>query len=261
MQVEFPSKYLPTQSHEYISSRKLNGSNIYDRKVVGDPRMYSPYDEILHENRNSTIPIHRITINSKDPPLIPASLNNQTHKFREPIVDPIIDKNGTIYQQIATKLHRQRSNPTVGSIQSSYNIDHQRSASPALSKIIEEDRISSSSSSTTDSAVSNNESSFLPRDFNSDIFYQSVFKPELFTDDRNQRYIEMKLDVHDYTPDEIQVSMNDNDLIVQVERTNFYKQITLPSNTDATSLSLHHHDKKLHIKVKLLDEYSSFKYI
>ncbi len=259
MQVEFPSKYLPTRSHEYISSRKLNGSNIYDRKVVGDPRMDSPYDEILHENRNRAVPIHRITINSKDSPLIPASLNNQTHKFRESIVDPIIDKNGTIYQQTVTKLHRQGSNPTVGSIQSSYNIDHQRSASPALSKIIEEDRISSSS--TTDSTVSNNNSSFLPRDFNSDIFYQSVFKPELFTDDRNQRYIEMKLDVHDYNPDEIQVSMNDNDLIVQVERTNFYKQITLPSNIDPTSLSLHHQDKKLIIKIKLLDEYSSFKYI
>ena len=43
-------------------------------------------------------------------------------------------------------------------------------------------------------------------------------------------------------------------------KANFYRQITLPSNIDAASLSIHHHhDKKLYITIKLLDEYSSIK--
>ncbi|CAF4611976.1 unnamed protein product, partial [Rotaria sp. Silwood2] len=70
------------------------------------------------------------------------------------------------------------------------------------------------------------------------------------------------LDMYDYHPDKIRVSINDNDLTVQVEQTNFYRQITLPSNIDLSSLSVHYHyDRKLYITIKLLDEYSSFKYI
>jgi HSP20 family molecular chaperone IbpA len=134
--------------------------------------------------------------------------------------------------------------------------DH--SGSPFLSSITEEDSIRSLTPQTDTS----NESSIFPPDFNSEIFYESIFQPEIFTDDRHQRYIELKLDVHDYNPDDIKVSINDNDLIVQVEKTNFYKQITLPSNIDSASLAVHHHhDKKLYITIKLLDEYSSFKYI
>jgi len=148
------------------------------------------------------------------------------------------------------KFHH-RSSPTT-------ELEHHRSISPALSDIVEED-IDRSITSNTDSI---NESSIFPQDFNSDNFYRSIFQPEIFTDDRNQRYIEMKLDVHDYNPDDIKVSINDNDLIVQIKNSNFYKQITLPSNIDLTSLSVHHHyDKKLYITIKLLDEYSSFKYI
>jgi HSP20 family molecular chaperone IbpA len=138
------------------------------------------------------------------------------------------------------------------------NIGRDRSNSPALSHITEEDSIRSS----TPQSDTSNESSIFPSDFNSKAFYQSIFEPEIFTDGRHQRYIQLKLDVHEYNPDDIQVSINDNDLVVHVDKTNFYRQITLPSNIDAASLSIHHHhDKKLYITIKLLDEYSSIKYI
>ena len=138
------------------------------------------------------------------------------------------------------------------------NIARDRSASPALSHITEEDSIRSS----TPQSDASDESSIFPSDFNTKAFYESIFEPEIFTDGRHQRYIELKLDVHEYNPDDIQVSINGNDLVVHVDKTNFYKQITLPSNIDAASLSIHHHhNKKLYITIKLLDEYSSIKYI
>jgi HSP20 family molecular chaperone IbpA len=136
--------------------------------------------------------------------------------------------------------------------------DYRRSDSPTLSN---EDNFNFDRRSMTPS-LSEHKSSLFPEDFDSDVFYQSSFQPQIFTDDRDQRYIEMKLDVHDHKPNEIDVSINDNDLIVQTKHKNFYKKITLPSNTDLTSLSTqHHHDKKLYITAKLLDEYSSLKYI
>jgi HSP20 family molecular chaperone IbpA len=227
MQINLPSKHSSTR---FTQSRKLNTNN---------------------ENRN--IPIHRISINSRDSSVIPS-----TYKFPPSIDNPSINKKNSKYEeQTVIETHRRRSSPTTG-LQSSYEIEHRRSKSPALSSITEED----SHRSITPSTDSSNDSSIFPRNFNSDIFYRSIFQPEIFTDDRNQRYIEMKLDINDYNPDDIKVSINDNDLIVQIKNSNFYKQITLPSNIDSTSLSVHYHyDKKLYITIKLLDEYSSFKYI
>lgn len=126
-----------------------------------------------------------------------------------------------------------------------------RSVSPGLSSITEE--------STSDSSAG---STIFPTDFNSSAFYRSEFHPEIFTDDQHRRFIELKLDVRNSHSEDLQISINGNDLIVRNENTNFYKQITLPSNIDASSLSInHHHDHKLYITIKLLDEYSSFKYI
>lgn len=134
-----------------------------------------------------------------------------------------------------------------------------RSGSPALSNITEESTVETSSTSQTDSSQ---ESTIFPADFNSNVFYRSEFRPEIFTDDQHQRYIELKLDVQDSHSDDLKVAINGNDLIVQNEKMNFYKQITLPSNIDSSSLAIHHHhDKKLYITIKLLDKHSSFKYI
>ncbi len=108
--------------------------------------------------------------------------------------------------------------------------------------------------------------------FNSEAFYRSAFQPQIFTDDRGQKRVEMKLDVNNYSPNEIKVSVNGNDLIVQAEhsverpptsstRAYFYKQITLPANTDLSSLSSQYHpDGKLHITATLSLEKSSIRY-
>jgi hypothetical protein len=231
MQVEFPSKHLPTRSTSssgYTVLQKLNANE----NAISDSFIHN---ELFNDHSSN---IHRIPINSRDS-------NSSSYKFHQSIDDPIIP------------LRRQRL----------HEAEYKRSNSPALSDIMEEDHLGSSVRRSATPTLSfhtdsSTESSIFPRDFNSEVFYQSVFQPEIFTDDRHQPYIEMKLDIHDYNPDKIKISINNDDLIVHIEDTKFYKQITLPSNTDFTSLSIHyHHDKKLYITVKLFDEYSSFKYI
>ncbi|UJR15385.1 hypothetical protein I4U23_002333 [Adineta vaga] len=244
MQVDFPAKY---------SSRK---TSVHARDHSADI-------ESFHENRTDTIPIQRISINSRNSTHTPVVSNDQAYKFHQSIGNSKANKTLPAYKQVIHNIHRRRPTPTVG-LQPTYNGDVQRSMRPTLSNIIEEEstKSSSSSSSDTDSTLSNRSTSYFPRDFNSEIFYESVFQPEIFTDDRRQRYIEMRLDVQDYKQDDLKVSINDNDLIVQSKNTNFYKQITLPSNADLSSLSTHyHHDKKLYITVKLLNADSSFRYI
>lgn len=82
----------------------------------------------------------------------------------------------------------------------------------------------------------------------------------------------MKLDTNNYQPNEIKISVNGNDLIVQAEhndehpptsssRAYFYKQITLPPNTDLNSLSSQYHpDGKLHITAKISQGQTSINY-
>ncbi|CAF2749308.1 unnamed protein product [Rotaria sp. Silwood2] len=279
MQVDFSSKYSPTRfvrSSRYSSPQQFNDSNAFSNAYI-----HSSYGKLPHEIRNSItshtyrIPIRQLSNNSIDSSRFPARSISPTYQFRQSINEPQINKNNATYQQTVTETHRethrQRSSPTTG-IQSSYESEHQRSGSPLLYNTNEDhfqsninsnrQSMTPSLSLDTNSSNNNNESSVFPRDFNSDVFYQSVFQPQIFTDDRNRRYIEMKLDMYDYNPDKIRVSINDNDLTVQVEQTNFYRQITLPSNIDLSSLSVHYHyDRKLYITIKLLDEYSSFKYI
>ncbi|CAF0824717.1 unnamed protein product [Adineta steineri] len=198
--------------------------------------------------------------------------------------------------------HR-RSSPTSG-VQSSHEVEHHRSGSPSIVKDIDTERFRSGlnlgnrsrtppSSSrnlevrefsrrvgggTNDRATDNdrftssNEPSIFAHDFNSDAFYRSAFQPQISTDDRGQKRVDMKLDVNNYQPNEIKVSVNGNDLIVQAEhsverpptsssRAYFYKQLTLPPNTDLKSLaSQYNPDGKLHITAKLSQEQSSIRY-
>ncbi|CAF0928613.1 unnamed protein product [Didymodactylos carnosus] len=105
--------------------------------------------------------------------------------------------------------------------------------------------------------------------FNADAFYKSAFQPEIYYDQQGQRGIEMKLDVQNFEPEEIKVTMDGQDLIVQAEhdsqrssnhssRSYIYKQITLPPNADITSLSSEYNaDKKLYIRALLKDDKSS----
>ncbi|CAF3207947.1 unnamed protein product [Rotaria socialis] len=224
LQVEFSSKYPSVQliqPNRYALPRKVNDTG------------------------NHRIPILQRFNHSVGSTLLPTRSNAIMYKFHQPIADRVITKNNTIHKETHREKHRQRSSPTT-TIQSS----HERSDSPT------------SLSDMTDDSDTINESSLFPREFDADAFYRSVFQPKVLTDDRDQRYIEMKLDMKDYNPDKIQVSINNNDLVVHVDETNFYKQITLPSNIDLLSLSIYYYDdRKVNIRIKLLDEYSSFKYI
>ncbi|CAF3691833.1 unnamed protein product [Rotaria socialis] len=112
----------------------------------------------------------------------------------------------------------------------------------------------------------NDQPSLFTQDFNSDAFYRSAFQPQVFTDDRGHNRVEMKLDVQNYEPNEIKVSVSGNDLIVRAEhnverpptsstRSSFFKQITLPPNTDLGSISSQYRpDGKLHITATLPNE-------
>ncbi|UJR31274.1 hypothetical protein I4U23_018774 [Adineta vaga] len=209
---------------------------------------------------------------------------------------------GNVKEETFTESHRetrhQRSSPTSG-VQSSHEVEHHRSGSPSIARGLDEDRFHSSlslggrtlspasrnlevrefsrrvgsgSNNQNNDKFLNNDSSLFSRDFNSDAFYRSAFQPQVFTDDHGQKRIEMKLEVNNYQPNEIKVSVNGNDLIVQAEHSSdrpptsstrqyFYKQITLPSNTDLSSLSSQYHpDGKLHITAKLSQEQSSIRY-
>ena len=206
MQVDFPSKYLRTQSNRYSVPVEFYANKYKD----------------LARDEHRRIPI----LQSRDSP-------RSVYQFRPSQYN----------------LNRERRRPII---------IRDRSDSPALSHITEESSIRSSTPQSDDSQ----ESVIFPSDFNSKVFYRSEFQPQIFTDDQHQRYIELKLDVHDSHSDDLKVSINGNDLIVQNENTNFYKQLTLPSNIDASSLVIHHHpDKKLYVTIKLLDAHSSFKYI
>ena len=199
------------------------------------------------------------------------------------------------YAETHRETHHRRSSPTT-SVQSSDEVEHRRSGSPSIARNLDEDRFRSSvtidSRSMTppslsrnvevreysrragDNASNNlndNRSSFT-QGFNSDAFYRSAFQPQVFTDDLGESRIEMKLDVKNYEPHEIKVSVNGNDLIVQAEhnvdrpptsssRAYFYKQVTLPPNTDLSSLSSQYHpDGSLHITAKSSQSQSSLRY-
>jgi HSP20 family molecular chaperone IbpA len=217
---------------------------------------------------------------------------------------PSHGEHSNVHEQTFTESHREtrhrRSSPNTG-VQSSHEVEHHRSGSPSISRGLDEDRFRSSLSlgghsvtppsssrnlevrefsrrvgsgtnNQTNDRFPHNDTSIFARDFNADAFYRSAFQPQVFTDDRGQKRIEMKLDVNNYQPNEIKVSVNGNDLIVQAEhsverpptsstRAYFYKQITLPSNTDLSSLtSQYHPDGRLHITAKISNEQSAIRY-
>ena len=198
------------------------------------------------------------------------------------------------YTETRRETEHRRSSPTSG-VQSSREFEHHRSGSPSIARTLDEDRFRTNlnlgqPSLTTPLSSRNtevreysrriggnngngySEPSLFASGFNSDAFYRSAFQPNVVTDDRGEKYVEMKLEVNNYQPSEIKVSVNGNDLVVQAEhkderpptsssRAYFYKQVTLPPNTDLNSLSSQYHpDGKLHITAKLAPEQGSIKY-
>lgn len=177
---------------------------------------------------------------------------------------------------------RRSGSPSIGRslgedrFRPSVNFGQSSSISPSSSRNVEvrefSRRVGTGGNNTTGSSFINTQPLFSSRDFNTDAFYRSAFQPQLLTDDHGQKRIEMKLDVNNYQPNEIKVSVEGHDLIVQAEhnderppasssRAYFYKQITLPPNTDFNSLaSQYHPDGRLHITAKVNPEQSSLRY-
>jgi HSP20 family molecular chaperone IbpA len=211
-------------------------------------------------------------------------------------------ESGTVQEKTYSESRREtqhrRSSPTSG-VQSSREFEHHRSGSPSLGRSLDDDHFRSNLTlgrpgMTTPASSRNVEvhefsrrvgtngndnNNFIPREpllfsqgFNSDAFYRSAFQPQVSTDNNGQKRIEMKLDVKNYQPNEVKVSVNGNDLIVQAEhnvdqpptsssRAYFYKQITLPPNTDISSLaSQYHPDGRLHITASLSPEQPYIRY-
>jgi len=93
------------------------------------------------------------------------------------------------------------------------------------------------------------------RAFNFDEFFKSSFEPKISDDsERKCKKIEMALNVNGFRPDQIQVHLKDNDLIVQAEsgssdkhhttRSYIYKAVTLPPGTDTEHMRSFLHDGK-----------------
>ncbi|CAF3000349.1 unnamed protein product [Rotaria sp. Silwood2] len=288
-------------STEYTSTRRLGGGggggigSTYERS--SSPRFYSTYDDInkgrnnLYSSTSHYNPSYTYHVTTDD--IQPKTIYPSTST----------GNNGTVYEKKFSETHREshhkRLSPTTG-VQQSHEVEHHRSGSPSIAKSLDEDRfrtnLSIGSSSIIPPTSSRNvevreysrrvgnnlndnktydynyRPSLFTSGFNTDAFYRSAFQPQVFTDDRGQNRIEMKLDVQNYDPSEIKVSVNGNDLIVQAEhsvnrppttssRAYFYKQITLPSNTDLRSLSSQYHaDGKLYITANLSNEQASIRY-
>ncbi|CAF3575934.1 unnamed protein product [Rotaria sp. Silwood1] len=291
-------------SSEYTSTRRLGGggggsggTSTYGQG--SSPRIYSTYDDIntgrnnIYSSTSRYSPTYRYNVTTDDIPsriIYPSTTTGN---------------NGNVYEKKFSETHREshhrRLSPTTG-VQSSHEVEHQRSGSPSLSRSLDEDRfrtnltIGGINSSIIPPASSRNvevreysrrfgdnlndnntynynyQPLLLPSSFNSDAFYRSAFQPRIFADERGQNRIEMKLDIQKYQPEEIKVYVNGNDLIVEAEhnvnrppttssRAYFYKQTTLPPNTDLSSLSSQYYsDGKLYITAKLSNAQPSIRY-
>ncbi|CAF0779430.1 unnamed protein product [Rotaria sordida] len=316
-------------SSEYTSTRKLGtgggGSGGSTYRSTSTPRIYSTFDDgntgrnntysstSRYQSRDSQSPIRRGYIDSTSN-LYNTNLNTPTYTYtvtsddtKPRIIYPTISSgnNDSAYEKKFSETHREtrhrRSSPTTG-VQSSHEVQHNRSGSPSIGRNFDENRFRTSlnigsnniipstssrnvevrefsqrvggdtNNNTYVDNIRNYQPSLFTAGFNSDAFYRSAFQPQIFTDDHGQNRIEMKLDVQNYDPNDIKVSVNGNDLIVQAEhnvnrppttssRAYFYKQITLPSNTDLQSISSQYRaDGKLHITAKLSNDQASIRY-
>ena len=91
-------------------------------------------------------------------------------------------------------------------------------------------------------------------------FHTSPFTPKVVDGGEQKKKLEMSLPMKNYRPEQIKVSVKNNDLIVQgehislndrnAEKTYFYKSITLPPGTQIDNLQSHlTHDGHLKIEV------------
>ncbi|CAF1582217.1 unnamed protein product [Rotaria magnacalcarata] len=105
--------------------------------------------------------------------------------------------------------------------------------------------------------------------FDFDLFHRSAFRPQIIrtTSDNNDKKLTMSLDLSEYQPEDIKVSVKDRELIVKAERktetdtrksrTSFFQSTSLPPQTDIDHLQSKYIDGKLVIEAPYLDKNSS----
>ncbi|KAL7674234.1 hypothetical protein ACOME3_000513 [Neoechinorhynchus agilis] len=95
--------------------------------------------------------------------------------------------------------------------------------------------------------------------FDFDEFFNSNFFPKVVDTPDGKKKIEMNVDVSSFKPNDVQVSLKDNELVVKAEhstqqsedgkqgfsRSYYYKQVTLPPGTDVEHLTSHFSGGKL----------------
>lgn len=112
------------------------------------------------------------------------------------------------------------------------------------------------------SSIENNSQPF---DF--ELFRQSAFHPQIISTDSTGEKLLMSLDMSDYQPEDIQISIQDHSIIVKAERKNrtdtrksrqtFFQSTTLPPRTDIERLQSNYLDGKLLIEAPFIDSSKS----
>ncbi len=119
--------------------------------------------------------------------------------------------------------------------------------------------VESKSSQTNDSHHLLSYGQHRDQSFNYHHFYTSAFTPKVVDAGGQKKKLQMSLPMKNYRPEQIKVSVKNNDLIIQgehlsndnrnLEKTYFYKSITLPPGTQTDHLQSHlTHDGHLQIE-------------
>lgn len=120
------------------------------------------------------------------------------------------------------------------------------------------------------SAANDNSHHLLPygqhrdQSYNYPHFHTSAFTPKVVDSGEQKKILEMSLPMKNYRPEQIKVSVKNNDLIIQgehvsladrnAEKTYFYKSITLPPGAQTDNLQSHlTHDGYLKIEVPYIE--------
>ncbi len=103
----------------------------------------------------------------------------------------------------------------------------------------------------------------ISKPFDFDLFHRSAFRPQIIQTPSNENKLLMSLDLGDYQPEDIKISIKDQELIVKAERkiqtdtrksrTSFFQSTTLPPHTDIEHLKSDFTNGKLIIEAPYLD--------
>lgn len=99
--------------------------------------------------------------------------------------------------------------------------------------------------------------------FDFDQFHRSAFNPQIITSNADETKLMMSLDLNDYQPEDIKVTVKEQELIVKAERSvesdrrksriSFFQSTSLPPLTDIEHLQSHYLDGKLIIEAPYLN--------